>query len=124
MSTITDEATFDIDIACSLSAAEQSERGREFTLLLADAEDIAEQEDGYALKFANRDSWVTRAVELIVAERKCCPFFRFTLAFEPEEGPVWLHIAGPGEVKEFIREQVVPAHLRPAARRDRAGQAG
>lgn len=114
MDTTIDEAPFDIDVACSLSAPEQAERGEEFARLFADAEEVAELPEGYALKFPNRDAWITRAVELIVAERKCCPFFGFTLAFEPGGGPVWLHVVGPGEVKAFIREQVVPAHLRPA----------
>jgi hypothetical protein len=111
MTAITDDATFDIDVACSLSAPELVERGQEFERLFADAEDVAELADGYALKFPNRDSWITRAVELVIAERKCCPFFGFTLTFEADGGPVWLHIVGPGEVKTFIREQVVPAHL-------------
>ncbi len=113
MTTITDDSSFDIDIACSLSATEQVERGGDLEQLLAEAEDVAELPAGYALKFPNRDAWITRAVELIIAERKCCPFFGFTLVFEPDGGPVWLHIAGPGEVKAFIREQVVPSHLRP-----------
>jgi len=115
MTTITDDSTFDIDIACSLSAAERAERGQGFEQLLRDAQEVAELADGYALKFPNRDSWITGAVELIVAERKCCPFFGFTIAFEPNGGPVWLHITGPGEVKTLVREQMVPPHLRPSA---------
>jgi hypothetical protein len=113
MTTIADDATY--DIACSLSALERIERGQEFERLFADAEDVSELPDGYALKFPNRDAWIIKAAELITAERKCCPFFGFTLAFEPNGGPVWLHVVGPGEVKAFIREQVVPAHLRPSA---------
>ena len=109
--TTTNDVGFDIDIACSLSAAEQAKRGDDFAHLFADAEDVAELAEGYALRFPNRDTWITRAEALIVAERKCCPFFGFTLAFEPDGGPVWLHIVGPGAVKAFIREQMVPAHL-------------
>ncbi len=104
-----------IDIACSLSAAELVEREQAFESLLVDAEEVAELEDGYALKFPNRDAWITGAVELIVAERKCCPFFGFMLVFEPDEGPVWLHITGLGEVKAFIREQILPPNLQPPA---------
>jgi hypothetical protein len=112
---MTTDPTFDIDVACSLSTPELAERGQEFDRLFADAEDVAELADGYALRFPNRDSWITSAVALIVAERKCCPFFGFTLRFEPNGGPVWLHIVGPGEVKTLIRQQLVPAHLRPPA---------
>jgi hypothetical protein len=114
MTTITEDTTFDIDIACSLTAAEQAERGEEWAQLLADADQVTELVEGYALRFPNRDAWITRAVEVIIAERKCCPFFGFSLVFEQNGGPVWLHISGPGEVKAFIRDQVVPSRLRTA----------
>ncbi len=118
MTTTTDEAPFDIAIACNLSATEQEERGQDLDRLLADAEDVTELADGYALKFPNRDAWITQAVEMIIAERKCCPFFGFTLVLDPNNGPVWLHIVGSNEVKAFIRAQVVPSHL--AGRLDHA----
>lgn len=110
MSTTTDDTT--LDIACSLSTAERMERRQEFERLFAGAEEVAELPDGYALKFPNSDSWIMRAVELIIAERKCCPFFGFTLRFEQDGGPVWLHVVGTGDVKTFVWEQVVPAHVR------------
>lgn len=112
MTTIPETAPFEIEVPCSLSATEQAERSDEWATLLAEAEALTELAEGYALRFANRPEWITRAAQLIVAERACCPFFGFTLAFEPGEGPVWLHIVGPGEVKGFIREQMVPARLR------------
>jgi hypothetical protein len=111
MTTFTEAAEFDIAIACSLSNEELRQRGAEFGHLFADAEDVAELPNGYALKFPNRDSWINRVAEMIIAERKCCPFFGFTLAFEPNGGPAWLHLVGPAGVKELIREQMVPAHL-------------
>jgi hypothetical protein len=111
MTTQNDLSTFDIDIACSLTAAEQAERGGDFDRLLAGAEGVTELANGYALRFPNRDAWITHAVELVIAERKCCPFFGFTLAFEPDNGPVWLHIEGSGEVKSWIGERMVPRHL-------------
>jgi len=89
----------------------QVERGQEVERLFADAEDVTELVDGYALKFPNRDAWITQAVAMIIAERTCCPFFGFTLVFDPNNGPVWLHIVGSSEVKAFIRAQLVPSHL-------------
>jgi len=47
----------------------------------------------------------------MITECTCCPFFGFTLVFDPNNGPVWLHIVGSNEVKAFIRDQVVPSHL-------------
>lgn len=104
MNTINDNPTFDIAVACSLTAEERVERGQGWEALLADAEDVTELAEGYALKFPNRDALIMRATELIIAERRCCRFFRFTLTFEPNEGPVWLHVEGAGEVKAFIKE--------------------
>jgi hypothetical protein len=112
MTEITDGVSIDLDIACGLSATERVERGQEFASLFAGAEEVAELVDGYALKFPNRDAWIMRAVEMIIAERKCCSFFAFTLALEANGGPVWLHVVGPGEVKTLIWELMVPAHLR------------
>jgi hypothetical protein len=117
MTVVTDERSSDLDIACSLSATERVERGQEFASLFSNAEEVAELADGYALKFPNHDSWIMRAVEVIIAERKCCPFFGFTLAFEANGGPVWLHVVGPGEVKTLVWELMVPAHLHQRAGR-------
>jgi hypothetical protein len=116
MDTTVNQSTFNIDIACSLTPAERKERGDEWGQLLAAAEAVAEVTDGYALRFPNRDAWITTAAQVIVAERKCCPFFGFAMIIESNGGPVWLHITGPREVKGFIRDTVVPSHLGERAR--------
>ncbi len=41
-------------------------------------------------------------MEFITAERECCPFFRFELIVEPDDGPVWLRLRGSDEVKAFV----------------------
>jgi hypothetical protein len=53
MTTSTDTAPFDIDIACSLSATEQAERGEEFADLFAAGEEVAELADGHAMLKVN-----------------------------------------------------------------------
>jgi hypothetical protein len=121
MTAITDDGRLDRDIACSLSVRELEERGQEFARLFADAEEVVELADGYAFRFPNHDSLITKGVELVIAERKCCPFFGFTLAFEANGGPVWLHVLGPGDVKMLIWELMVPAHLRPTVHADSLG---
>jgi hypothetical protein len=110
--TIIAQETFDITVVCGLSATDRQERGQEWVRLLEDAEEVAELADGYALKFPDRESWIARAVELIVAERKCCPFFGFAITFAPDGGPIWLHVRGSGEAKALIEAFFVPAHLR------------
>jgi hypothetical protein len=113
METVAEGTKLDIDLACSLTAAERRDRGDDWHQLLAGADEVRELEDGFALRFRSDEGWIARASALIVAERTCCPFFRFTLDFEPGEGPVWLHIAGPGGVKAFIWDQMLPSGRRP-----------
>jgi hypothetical protein len=114
MEAVTHEAGTQAKIACSLSATEQKERGHAFDSLLTKADGLRELPEGWALRFPNDDNWILRAVALVIAERKCCPFFGFTFVFEPNDGPVWLHFEGPEPVKAMIREQFVPSHLRAA----------
>lgn len=109
--TTSESATFDIDTACSLTAAERAQRNGEFERTLARADGVSELPDGYALRFPNDDTWIEQAVKLVIAERKCCPFFSFTFGFEPNGGPVWLHVCGPAEVKALVRNQMIPIHL-------------
>lgn len=91
-------------IACALSPEVQDERGLEIADLFAHADAMRELPDGYALRFPGEGAWGTRLLGFIAGERECCPFFAFTLAFEPERGPIWLHLCGGEGVKEFVGE--------------------
>ena len=65
------------------------------------------------------DAIVEMVAEWTRLERRCCPFFEFTLRVELEDGPVSLRLTGGPGVKEFIKEEseVVPhVELRRAAR--------
>jgi hypothetical protein len=42
----------------------------------------------------------------VAAERACCPFLRFELALEPEEGPIRLRITGPADTKGFLASEL------------------
>lgn len=97
-----------IPIACNITEAEQLEqRQTEITEMLRAAERVEELEDGYAVSFATDDQVASELLNFILAERKCCPFFTFELAFEAEEGPMWLRLRGPEGVKEFVREALL-----------------
>jgi len=107
MDTLMNDA-LDVPIACSLTAEEQTERGDSFQRLFSTAEAVSELPNGYRLQFSNEHEWIRRAVELIIAERECCPFFRFSLEFEPGGGSVWLEVTGPDDVKEAFVEGWIP----------------
>lgn len=90
-------------IACSLSQDERVERGDEVGDLFKDVEQVRELADGYAYRFPGNQEWASKLLKFIMGERSCCPFFTFELGFEPDEGPIWLHVRGPEGVKEFMQ---------------------
>ena len=90
-----------IPVACSLNAEEFQERRELLAWIGQSVEEREERESGYAYRFAS-DMPLPKLLEIIHAERQCCPFFRFTLTFEPGNGPLWLEITGPEGTKEFL----------------------
>ena len=104
---MTDQAT-EIDdevIACLLSEREYAMRGEELAGgLFAAVKEIGELPDGYAYRFADDERLLTALLEFIAAERRCCPFLTFEIAFEAHGGPLWLRLRGSPRVKAFIAE--------------------
>ena len=96
----------DSPIACSLLEHERVERGEEVGDLFKDVQQVRELADGYAYRFPGNEEWASKLLKFIMGERSCCPFFTFELGFEPDEGPIWLHIHGPEGVKDFMKDWV------------------
>lgn len=92
-----------LPIACTLTEAELEQR-RETMLskVIAKAEEIHAVQDGYAFRFKPADAILEEIVSLIQKERKCCRFLHFNLRVTPDEGPIWLELAGPVGTKEFL----------------------
>jgi hypothetical protein len=94
-----------IPIACDLAALEPDVRATHMEaavqLLRGDATEITELPEGYAFRYS-ADQY-GRVVDFIANERRCCPFFTFTLEVTPAQGPLWLRITGGEGVKEFIQ---------------------
>jgi hypothetical protein len=92
-------------IACLLSERDYAIRSEELAGgLFAMVEEIVELPDGYAFRFAGADGPLESLLEFIAAERRCCPFLTFEIAFEPHGGPLWLRMRGSPRVKAFIAE--------------------
>lgn len=78
--------------------------------VFASAQEVQELATGYAWQLPNETDLLQTVVAFLNYERLCCPFFRFTLQIEPDQGPIWLKISGAIDVREFIRsEGWVPA---------------
>ena len=92
-------------IACLLSEREAAIRGEELAGgLFTTVEEVAELPDGFGYRFSSDGSPLEPLLEFIAAERRCCPFLTFELAFEPYVGPLWLRLRGSPPVKAFIAE--------------------
>jgi len=77
--------------------------------IFTSVQEVRELETGYALRLADETDLLQTVVAFLRYERLCCPFFHFKLEMEPDQGPVWLHITGVIDVKDFLqREGFVP----------------
>jgi len=91
---------------CNLKALTPPERAehQQLTARLAEAvRATREVADGYAFEVdSTRISFVDLA-RWSEFERRCCPFFDFTLEARREHGPMTLQLTGRDGVKAFIR---------------------
>jgi hypothetical protein len=102
---MTTQTSYDIPIACDLTALEPAVRATHIEaaaqLLRSDAAEVTELPDGYAFRY-QADQY-EQVVQFIANERRCCPFFTFVLEVTPGQGPLWLRITGNEAVKGFIQ---------------------
>ena len=95
--------------ACDMNAIEPANRERHITTtleLFQTVQAIQELSDGYAFRLPGVTALLPKTAEFIANERLCCPFFGFTLAIEPDRGPIWLSLTGPDGVKPFIQAEI------------------
>lgn len=94
-----------IPVACQLPGPEQAQRWQDVADNLWSAvQQLRELDDGYAARFPGDAAYAARLLAFIEHERQCCPFFIFTLVFEPAEGPIWLYVQGPEGTKLLVKE--------------------
>jgi hypothetical protein len=92
-------------LSCTLDALKGEQRERHKALwqqLQGAAVGSRELPDGYAFGFSMDESLFVKAAEYVILERRCCPFFHFSLELEPEADAFWLKLAGGEEVKAFL----------------------
>jgi hypothetical protein len=91
--------------ACDLDALNEDERARRSALASRTAarfREVQEVVDGYAARLDPDAVIAQDALDWLLLERRCCPFLRLELSFEPSNGPVWLRFRGGPGVKEFL----------------------
>jgi hypothetical protein len=98
----------DTPFICNLNALSdsQKDRYRQLTRILDESgQSVKELSDGYAFRFKAESQLILDAVEFIVYERLCCPFFNFELTVESDTNRMWLNLRGQNGIKEFIRSE-------------------
>ena len=102
---MTEESPF----ACDMTAIAPEQRGAHIATiekLFRSVQSSRELPDGYAFELSNESDVLLIAVEFIVNERLCCPFFDFALEIEREGGSVSLSLRGRDGVKPFIMAEI------------------
>ena len=95
--------------ACNMLALDAEGRKRHKVVserMRAAVKEVQDLPDGYAFRFPAEESTILLVSEFIARERLCCPFFRFELIAEGEDGPLWLRLRGREGVKEFIKAEL------------------
>ncbi len=92
----------DPPIACNLPSDDFRRRLEEVAQLFEKAGAAQELEDGFSFEFPGDDDSTQRLLEFVKAERRCCPFLKLELAFEPNQGPIRLRLRGSEEVKALV----------------------
>jgi hypothetical protein len=75
--------------------------------VFAAAQERRDLPDGYAFRLSEEHTTLLQVAEYLTNDRRCCPFFHYTLSIEPEARAVWLAITGPEGVKEGIMASLV-----------------
>ncbi len=93
-------------LACNMLALDAEGRKRHkvvYEQMRAAVKEIQDLPDGYAFRFPAEQATILLVSEFIARERLCCPFLRFELIAEQEDGPLWLRLRGREGVKNFIQ---------------------
>jgi hypothetical protein len=94
-------------LTCKLTTPELQERKRtvigELKNLLKERK---EETNAVRYKFESSDKNIDLVSSFIKTERLCCDFFEFSLQVQSNSEFMWLTLAGPEGINEFIREEV------------------
>ena len=91
------------NLVCQLTGPELATRKSELQKEVFDhVTTVDEMSDGYRFHFADNPDQLLNLLDYIMAERKCCPFFKHNLSLEAnQEGIAW-EVSGSPEVKAML----------------------
>ncbi|WP_447952058.1 hypothetical protein [Chryseobacterium koreense] len=92
-----------VQMSCKLTTPELQKRKE--TVIASLKQQIIEKkelQDGYAFKFAGKDSVLDELTEFVKTERTCCDFFTFRISVSGDKSEAWLELTGGNRAKDFI----------------------
>lgn len=96
-----------LPIVCQLSDAELAAWGADLLPgLVQRATTRVGATNGYRWIFAPSEGLLAHIAQVVDAERRCCRFLRFTVAAEPDGGPISLEVTGPPGTLPFLDQFV------------------
>jgi hypothetical protein len=101
------DSSRDVPVVCTLTPAILAARKAALLPgLFRRADSREDTADGIRLRLP-ADA-LSAVLEVVDAERQCCPFLRFEITVEPDSGPIWLVLSGPPGTGEFLSALLEP----------------
>ena len=89
----------------ALSPEERTRYAELIPLLTDSVQQVSELADGFRFRLRDDAGVFRQTAEWVTLERRCCPFLRFRLGWEPDGG-LFLELKGQSGIKEFLRAEI------------------
>ena len=102
-------ATAEPRLACNLNGLTPAERAESQKLLQQLGSAVVRNDElatGYAFRLDEDRMGLAALSRWVDLERRCCPFFHFSIEVVPANGGTWLRLTGSASVKDFIRSEL------------------
>jgi hypothetical protein len=111
-------------IACQLSVFSADERLRYSGLrarIDAAVTSVVEITRGFEFRLPGNDFTLALVAEWIALERRCCPFFEFTVSVAGSDASIRVALTGSLEVKQFLESELHSRTVSPGSLLGRGG---
>lgn len=95
-----------LPLVCSLTTPGLRKRRDQFLCLLGVSSELRPLAQGYRVAFETDGGLLRDLAILVDAERLCCPFLRFQVTVEPNQGRTYLELTGPPGTREFLEAEL------------------